>query len=71
MIQIDFFESYYLCNNIAFSGIRINSHTHTDIHVNKLVDNTCNLLEKQIRQPLSCKEYLIFYQKANHYLTQI
>ena len=42
-----------------------NSFANLYKHVNKLVDNTCYLLEKQI-QELSYQEYLIFYPKLNH-----
>ena len=41
---------------------------HTHIHANKLVDNTCCSLEKQIQHVLSCQEYLISYPKVNHHL---
>ena len=42
----------------------IRSQTHTFIHVNKLVDNTC-FLEKRTQNVLPCQKYLIFYPKVN------
>ena len=42
----------------------------TGIHVNKLVDNSCCLLKKQVQQLLYTQEYLVFYTKVNHHLIQ-
>ena len=44
---------------------------HTSIHLRKLVDNICCLLEKQTQQLLLCYEGLIFYSKANYHLNWI
>ena len=58
-------EKQYIVQKLSFVQWNKNHrhlyiHTHTNIHVNELVNNSYCFLEKQIQQLLCTQEYLIF-----------
>ena len=46
-----------------FHAFIIDLEIYTNIHLNKLVDNACCLLEKQNQLVLPCQEYFTFYPR--------